>query len=91
MALEIDFPVRILANWALALALASPLGAPEEHDQPPDPPNEEEEKEESAPRVRIYWDDGLHIVGLNRNFTTFRRWNDPKRHRVLQRAEHGRG
>ena len=70
MALEIDFPVRILANWALALALASPLSAQEEHDQPPDPPNEEEEKEESAPRVRIYWDDGLHIVGLNRNFTT---------------------
>jgi phosphate-selective porin OprO/OprP len=62
--------VRILANWVLALALASPLGAQEQQDQTPDPPNEEEEKDESAPRVRIYWDEGLHFVGLNRNFTT---------------------
>lgn len=70
MALEIDFPVRILASWALALALASPLGAQEEQDQPSDTPNEEQEKEESAPSARIYWDEGLHIVGLYRNFTT---------------------
>ena len=55
----------------LALALAAPLGAQEKQGQSSQAGEEqqEEEKEPSEPFVRIYWDEGLRIAGLRKNFT----------------------
>jgi phosphate-selective porin OprO/OprP len=55
----------------LALALAAPLGAQEEQGQSSQAGEEqqEEEKKPSEPFVRIYWDEGLRIAGLRKNFT----------------------
>jgi phosphate-selective porin OprO/OprP len=50
----------------LWLALTSPLGAQEEPDRPP---QKEEQKEERTPLFRIYWDEGLRVTGLRKNFT----------------------
>lgn len=48
--------MRIVAGWVLVLTLAAPIGA--------------QEPEQSRDRfLRIYWDEGLRITGLRKNFT----------------------